>query len=156
MGWGSLFCYRELARTYSHRTLLPLPLGGIFYSVGAAINLAQWPVFSPGVFGSHELFHLFVIAGSACHILFMSRVVVPAPWPNLCAVAARSQARPGLLLRWTRARLSPPLATLDAPAPPSSMAGAAWWRSTLSTGSPPRGRRSSPEALGFGGVGPGR
>jgi hemolysin III len=78
MGWGSVFCYRELARTHSHRTLLPLPLGGIFYSVGAAINLAHWPVIYPGVFAAHELFHFFVIAGSACHVFFMHDVVVPA------------------------------------------------------------------------------
>ena len=83
MGWGSLFCYRELARTYSHRTLLPLPLGGIFYSVGAVINLAEVAGASaPGVFASHELFHLFVIAGSACHVYFMLQVVIPAPWPR--------------------------------------------------------------------------
>ena len=56
MGWGDLFCYRELARSLSHRTLLPLPLGGAFYSVGALINLSGWPVLEPGVFGSHELF----------------------------------------------------------------------------------------------------
>jgi hemolysin III len=106
MGWGSLFCYRELARTYSHRTLLPLPLGGIFYSVGAAINLAKWPEFSPGFFASHELFHLFVIAGSACHVYFMMQVVIPAPWPGLHAIPARSQSRPALLLRWARFVLS--------------------------------------------------
>lgn len=105
MGWGSLFCYRELARTYSHRTLLPLPLGGIFYSVGAAINLAKWPVFSPGFFASHELFHLFVIAGSACHIYFMMQVVIPAPWPGTRPIPMRSQPRPALLLRWARAML---------------------------------------------------
>ena len=35
----------------------------------------------PGVFGAHELFHFFVIAGSACHVLFMLRVVVPARAP---------------------------------------------------------------------------
>ena len=64
MGWGVLFCYRELARSLSHRTLLPLPLGGAFYSVGALINLSGWPVLEPGVFGSHELFHFFVIAGT--------------------------------------------------------------------------------------------
>ena len=34
LGWGVLFCYRELARDLGHRTLLPLPVGGIFYSVG--------------------------------------------------------------------------------------------------------------------------
>jgi hemolysin III len=106
MGWGSLFCYRELARTYSHRTLLPLPLGGILYSIGAVINLAKWPVLSPGFFASHELFHLFVIAGSACHVLFMMRVVVPAPWPGTRAIPVRSQPRPALLLRWARAMVS--------------------------------------------------
>ena len=73
MGWGALFCYFELARTYSHRTLLPLPLGGMFYSVGAVLNLARWPVLFPGVFAAHELFHFLVIAGSACHIFFMHR-----------------------------------------------------------------------------------
>jgi hemolysin III len=78
MGWGALLCYFELARGYSHKPLLPLPIGGIFYSIGALINLAHWPVFWPGHFGSHELFHFFVIAGSACHTFFMLKVVVPA------------------------------------------------------------------------------
>jgi hemolysin III len=82
MGWGAVLCYCELARGYSHRTLLPLPAGGILYSIGALINLAQWPVLSPGYFGSHELFHFFVIAGSACHIFFMLKVVVPAVEPT--------------------------------------------------------------------------
>jgi hemolysin III len=81
MGWSALFCYFELARTYSHRTLLPLPLGGVFYSVGAVLNLLRWPVLVPGVFAAHELFHCFVIAGSACHVFFMIKVVVPAPAP---------------------------------------------------------------------------
>jgi hemolysin III len=81
MGWGALFCYFELARTYSHWTLLPLPLGGVFYSVGALLNLARWPVLFPGVFAAHELFHLLVIAGSACHIFFMIAVVIPSPEP---------------------------------------------------------------------------
>jgi hemolysin III len=88
MGWGALFCYFELAKTYSHRTLLPLPLGGVFYSVGAVLNLARWPVLFPGVFAAHELFHFFVIAGSACHIIFMIKVVVPSPAP--AALPARA------------------------------------------------------------------
>jgi hemolysin III len=106
MGWGSLVCYRELARGYSHRTLLPLPLGGVFYSVGAVLNLAKWPVLSPGVFAAHELFHFFVIAGSACHIVFMLNVVVPAPGPLFAAAPARSRPRGALLVRWVRARAS--------------------------------------------------
>ncbi len=82
MGWGVLFCYRELARSLSHRSLLPLPLGGAFYSVGALINIYGWPVLEPGAFGSHELFHFFVIAGSVCHAQFMLRVVVQARQPS--------------------------------------------------------------------------
>ncbi len=83
MGWGALFCYRKLAGDHTHRALLPLPLGGVFYSVGAAINLLKWPVLYPGVFGAHSLFHLFVIAGSACHVWFMISMVVPAHEPAL-------------------------------------------------------------------------
>jgi hemolysin III len=81
MGWGVLCCYREMARNHSHRTLLPLPLGGVFYSVGALVNLTNWPVLKPGVVGAHEFFHFLVIAGSACHVAFMLRVVVPACQP---------------------------------------------------------------------------
>jgi hemolysin III len=106
MGWGSLICYRELARTYSHRTLLPLPLGGLFYSVGAVINLARWPVLSPGLFAAHELFHFLVIAGSACHIFFMVKVVIPATGLRPSPITSRSRPWVALLLRWVRAMIS--------------------------------------------------
>ena len=79
LGWGALFCYFHLAESYSHSTLLPLPLGGVFYSIGAVLNLMRWPVLLPGVFGAHELLHFLVIAGSTCHIFFMVKVVVPSP-----------------------------------------------------------------------------
>jgi hemolysin III len=82
MGWGALFCYFHLATIYSHRTLLHLPLGGVFYSVGALLNLARWPILFPGVFAAHELFHFFVIAGSACHVLFILYVVIPSREPS--------------------------------------------------------------------------
>jgi hemolysin III len=84
MGWSALFCYYELARSLSHRAVAPVLLGGVLYSVGAVINLMQWPVIWPGVFGSHELFHVFVMAASATHYMFILRVVVPyRPVPAL-------------------------------------------------------------------------
>jgi hemolysin III len=103
MGWGALFCYFKLAESYSHRTLLPLPLGGVFYSAGALVNLLRWPVLVPGVFGAHELLHFFVIGGSACHIFFMIKVVVPAPAPTPVAVPV-GLPRPSLGSRWEPAR----------------------------------------------------
>jgi hemolysin III len=79
MGWGALFCYFELAKRYSHSTLMPLPLGGLFYSIGAILNLMKWPVLLPGVLGAHELLHFLVIAGSVCHVFFMGKVVALSP-----------------------------------------------------------------------------
>jgi hemolysin III len=77
MGWVGVVTYFELARRVTHKGLRPLWAGGVCYSVGAAVNVMHWPDPWPGVFGSHELFHLCVMAGSACHYWFMLRVVTP-------------------------------------------------------------------------------
>jgi hemolysin III len=77
MGWGSVFCYVEVARRLSHRALSPVVVGGVLYSVGALINLLGQPVLWPGVFGAHELFHLLVVAGSLAHFWFVLTVVAP-------------------------------------------------------------------------------
>ena len=77
LGWGVVACYYEFAQVVSHRALVPIVLGGILYSVGAVLNLLHWPALFPGTFGTHELFHLFVLAGSLAHYLFILKVVVP-------------------------------------------------------------------------------
>lgn len=115
MGWGAVFCYAELARTWPHRLLRPILTGGVFYSVGAGINLLHWPNLWPGFLESHELFHLFVIAGSATHVWFMATVVLPKrpaeTWPSATRGAfggittphwATTRARLAPLLVWTR------------------------------------------------------
>jgi len=91
MGWGALFCYVELSRFLSHKRLFPLVLGGVFYSVGAIFNLLRWPNFWPGLFGAHELFHLFVMAGSLTHYLFMLKVVLPGTRPRSQPIAVAVQ-----------------------------------------------------------------
>ncbi len=91
MGWGAIFCYNELARSHSHRKLLLLPLGGLFYSVGAIMNVLHWPALVPGVFAAHEIFHFFVITGTTCHVFFMLAVVIPSPQPAPPAVQAGSE-----------------------------------------------------------------
>ncbi|MDR3637270.1 MAG: hemolysin III family protein [Isosphaeraceae bacterium] len=77
MGWGVVVCYARIARVVPHRALLLVILGGLFYSVGAVLNLLRWPALWPGVFGVHDLFHLFVMAGSLAHYGFILKVVVP-------------------------------------------------------------------------------
>jgi hemolysin III len=75
MGWGSILCCGEIVRATSRHALRPILVGGLLYSVGAVLNLLEWPTLWPGVFGPHELFHLFVLAGSLTHFSFMLRVV---------------------------------------------------------------------------------
>jgi hypothetical protein len=43
------------------------------------------------VFAAHELFHFFVIAGSACHVYFMHAVVVPVMKPEPAPALSQSQ-----------------------------------------------------------------
>jgi hemolysin III len=81
MGWGSVLCCGEIARASSRRALRLILLGGLLYSGGAVLNLLEWPTLWPGVFGPHELFHLFVLAGSLAHFRFMLRVVAPTTLP---------------------------------------------------------------------------
>jgi hemolysin III len=94
MGWVGCATYCELARRLSRAGLRPLWVGGVCYSVGAVINGVGWPALAPGVFGAHELFHLWVMAGSACHYWFILAAVLPyrageaAPAPACCAAAA--------------------------------------------------------------------
>src|SRR5271157_4352776 len=80
MGWGVVVCYSQIAQVVTHRALVPIVVGGLSYSVGAVLNLLHWPALWPGVFGAHELFHLFVLAGSLAHYLFILKVVVPFVW----------------------------------------------------------------------------
>lgn len=80
MGWGSVVSYNELTRRLPGRILRPILLGGAFYSVGAIIHLIQWPILWPGVIEAHEIFHVFVVAGSIVHYRFMLEVIAPWDW----------------------------------------------------------------------------
>jgi hemolysin III len=77
MGWGAVVCYSRIAQVVSHRALLPVIVGGLSYSVGAVLNVLNWPVLLPGIFGAHELFHVFVLGGSLAHYRFILKVIVP-------------------------------------------------------------------------------
>jgi hemolysin III len=85
MGWIGCVTYFELVRRLSHRKVGPIWQGGLLYTIGAVFNLCDWPVLVPGVFEAHDLFHLFVMAGSLCHYHFMLSVLVPHRGPALVA-----------------------------------------------------------------------
>ena len=54
--------------------------GGIIYTIGGVIYALKLPIFNSKHknFGSHEIFHLFVMGGSFCHYVMMYGYVAAA------------------------------------------------------------------------------
>jgi hemolysin III len=79
LGWGLVLVYYELVKGVPKRALRPIVIGGLLYTTGAALNVLRWPTIWTGLIAFHEVFHLFVMAGSLVHYGFMLDVVVPYP-----------------------------------------------------------------------------
>lgn len=73
MGWLCLLVFGTLWNTLPHAAFGWLLAGGIIYTIGGIIYALKLPVFNSlhKYFGSHEIFHLFVMGGSICHFIFM-------------------------------------------------------------------------------------
>lgn len=73
MGWICIFVIGKLWNTLSTAAFFWLLAGGIIYTVGGIIYALKLPIFNSkhAFFGSHEIFHLFVMGGSLCHFIFM-------------------------------------------------------------------------------------
>ena len=67
MGWAVVFDLPALSKMPTGCFGLILA-GGLLYSVGAILYIIKKPNLPKG-WGFHELFHLFILAGSSCHIL---------------------------------------------------------------------------------------
>ncbi len=73
MGWLCLLVFGTLWDVLPHAAFGWLLAGGIIYTIGGIIYALKLTVFNSlhKYFGSHEIFHLFVMAGSVCHFIFM-------------------------------------------------------------------------------------
>lgn len=73
MGWLCLLVFGTLWGTLPHAAFGWLLAGGIIYTIGGIIYALKLPIFNSlhKYFGSHEIFHLFVMGGSICHFIFM-------------------------------------------------------------------------------------
>jgi hemolysin III len=79
MGWLAVIAFGPLTRTLTGAGLNWLVAGGVVYSVGTVIYATERPRLWQPIFGSHDLWHLFVLGGSACHFVMMFRFVAPLP-----------------------------------------------------------------------------
>jgi hemolysin III len=71
MGYMSLLAAAPLAAAVPASGLAWLVAGGLAYTAGAIIFSRERPDPWPGRFGHHEIWHLLVLVGSACHFAFM-------------------------------------------------------------------------------------
>ncbi len=79
MGWLAVVAAPAIFRAVPAGGVAWFLGGGLAYSVGAVVYGLKRPDPLPGVFGFHELWHLFVLAGSACHFWAMLRYIAPLP-----------------------------------------------------------------------------
>ncbi len=72
MGWLAVIAFVPLQAAVGWGGLGVLLAGGIFYTIGAVIYALKKPNLAIlKSFGFHELFHIFVMIGTALHIAFM-------------------------------------------------------------------------------------
>ena len=73
MGWTCVLAFTQILNALSPAAFGWLLAGGIIYTVGGIIYALKLPFFNTKHknFGSHEIFHLFVMGGSACHFILM-------------------------------------------------------------------------------------
>jgi hemolysin III len=77
MGWLAVIAIVPLTAALGWAAGLLIALGGVQYSLGAAVYAFKKPRLWPRVFGYHELFHLAVITASVTFYVVMVRYAVP-------------------------------------------------------------------------------
>ncbi len=73
MGWTCVLAFSGILNGLKAAGFGWLLAGGIIYTIGGIIYALKLPIFNNKHknFGSHEIFHLFVMGGSMCHFVVM-------------------------------------------------------------------------------------
>ena len=73
LGWIALLALPALLRALPAGALAWAAAGGLVYTAGAVVYALGRPAWRCGPVGAHELWHLFVLGGSACHVWAIAR-----------------------------------------------------------------------------------
>ena len=78
MGWTCVLAFTQILNALSPAAFGWLLAGGIIYTIGGIIYALKLPIFNNRHknFGSHAIFHLFVMGGSMCHFIVMYAFVL--------------------------------------------------------------------------------
>ncbi len=77
VGWSAAIAFPQLYRSLGGVGFALMLGGGLLYTLGAVVYALKRPDPWPRVFGFHEIFHLFTIAGAGCHLAAIAFYVVP-------------------------------------------------------------------------------
>jgi hemolysin III len=78
LGWAGVALLPELATHVGPAGIVLLGLGGIAYTVGAAVYALRRPDPAPTIFGFHELFYALTIVGVSCQYVAIAFFVIRA------------------------------------------------------------------------------
>ncbi len=76
LGWIGIVAVTEVLSRYSATPIAMVVLGGALYTIGGVVYAFRRPDPSPRLFGYHEVFHAFVVAGSAVHYAAIAKYVM--------------------------------------------------------------------------------
>ena len=81
MGWTCVLAFTQLLNSLPGAAFGWLLAGGIVYTIGGIIYALTLPIFNSKhmYFGTHEIFHVFVMVGSVCHFIVMYVFVAGMP-----------------------------------------------------------------------------
>lgn len=76
MGWMAVLALRPLVVALTPAAFAWMLLGGVLYTIGGVMYALKWPLKNGARFGCHEIFHVFVLLGSACFFAMMCMVFI--------------------------------------------------------------------------------
>ena len=81
MGWLCVLAFMPIIHALPKAGFGWLLAGGIIYTIGGVVYALKLPIFNAKHknFGSHEIFHVFIMLGSACHFIVMYCFVANMP-----------------------------------------------------------------------------
>lgn len=75
MGWLALFAIVPIYHALPAQGFFWLLAGGLLYTAGGVLYAVKWPGRNNPRFGCHEIFHVFILLGSAAHFIMMYQVI---------------------------------------------------------------------------------
>lgn len=76
LGWLAVFFIYPISLALPGKGVFLLVLGGLLYSAGSVFYALKPKRLRFWVFGFHEIFHLFILAGSITHYIFVYKYVL--------------------------------------------------------------------------------